>query len=519
MSELLKDSLLWRMIAAIAAWCGRTPVAKFFAVLKRCWCDSFLYQSVAHLLRKETATERSGLRKALDRLNGKLSGSGYGDYVRSSVTYRLYGALMRKVRESYLFGKILSGGFTTLLLVLFAAYWPVDYLLRDILQMGTIASLWDELLFLVSFVWLVHTRLNARDPIRSRLNSVDLLLGFYVAVGLVLLAFTRSNLSVNISGFRASIQYILAFFLVVRLIRDDRDFMLMYNVMILFATVFALHGIYQYIIGVPIPSHWTDQAETEVRTRVFSIFSNPNILGAYMVLFAPMAIGQAYASESAAKKVLYWFCGMCMCIACLFTMSRGAWLALAAAAVFFVLIVDRRLFLVMLVLGIAACFLPFVQSRISYLFTANFQESNNRGGRAKRWATALSYVEHDNAWAGGLGYGIYGGAVAVQNPINQSYDYMYVDNYYVKILAENGIIGLSSLLFSMLGLTWNGFKAITRASGKKKPLCVGLLAGLLGILVQSIFESIWEEPYMMALFFVVAAMLIFEGFFSEKAEQ
>ena len=48
---------------------------------------------------------------------------------------------------------------------------------------------------------------------------------------------------------------------------------------------------------------------------------------------------------------------------------------------------------------------------------------------------------------------------------------------------------------------------------------VGLLAGLLGILVQSIFESIWEEPYMMALFFVVAAMLIFEGFFSEKAEQ
>ena len=208
-----------------------------------------------------------------------------------------------------------------------------------------------------------------------------------------------------------------------------------------------------------------------------------------------------------------------MCSACLFTMSRGAWLALAVAAVFFVLIVDRRLFLIMLVFGIAACFLPFVQSRISYLFTTNFQESNNSAGRAKRWATALNYVDHDNAWAGGLGYGIYGGAVAVQNPINQNYDYMYVDNYYVKILAENGIIGLSALLFSMLGLTWNGFRAITRVPGKKKPLCVGLLAGLLGILVQSIFESIWEEPYMMALFFVVAAMLIFEGFFSEKAEQ
>ena len=519
MSELLKGSLLWRMIAAIAAWCGRTPVAKFFAALKRCWCESFLYQSVARLLRRETAAERSGLRGVFDRLNERLSSSGYADYVRSSVAYRLYGALMQKVRESYLFGSILSGGFTTILLVLFAAYWPVDYLLRDILQMVTVASLWVEVLFLVSFVWLVHTRLNTKNPIRSRLNSVDLLLGFYIAVGLVLFAFTRSHISINITGFRASMQYILAFFLVVRLIRDDRDFMLMYNVMILFATVFAIHGIYQYIIGVPIPSNWTDRAEMEVRTRVFSIFSNPNIMGAYMVLFAPLAIGQAYASESAARKVLYWFCGLCMCIACLFTMSRGAWLALAVAAVFFVLIVDRRLFLIMLVFGIAACFLPFVQSRISYLFTTNFQESNNRAGRAKRWATALNYVDHDNAWAGGLGYGIYGGAVAVQNPINQNYDYMYVDNYYVKILAENGIIGLSALLFSMLGLTWNGFRAITRVPGKKKPLCVGLLAGLLGILVQSIFESIWEEPYMMALFFVVAAMLIFEGFFSEKAEQ
>lgn len=518
MSELLKTSLLWRTIAAIAAWCSETPVAKAFAVLKRLWCESFLYQSISGLLHRKTIAERSNLRLWFDDLNVRLSGLGYADYVRSGISYRIYGKLMQSVRESYFFDSFLSGGFTTVLLFLFAAYWPVDYLLRDLLQMVTIASLWDEVLFLVSFVWLVHTRLNTKNPIRSRFNSVDLFLGFYIAVGLVLLAFTRSNFSVNVTGFRASMQYMLAFFLVIRLMRDERDFDMMYRTMVFFGTVFAIHGIYQYIIGVPIPSNWTDQAETSVRTRVFSVFSNPNIMGAYMTLFAPLAIGQAYASESAAKKVLYWFCGLCMCGACLFTMSRGAWLGLAVAAIFFVLIIDRRLFLFILIGGIIACFLPFVQSRISYLFTANFQESNNRAGRAKRWSTALRYVEHDNAWAGGLGYGIYGGAVAVQNKINQNYEYMYVDNYYVKILAENGIIGLSAFLFSMLGLTWNGFKAITRADGRKKPLCVALLAGLLGILVQSIFESLWEEPYMMALFFVVAAMLIFEGFFSTEKE-
>ena len=38
-----------------------------------------------------------------------------------------------------------------------------------------------------------------------------------------------------------------------------------------------------------------------------------------------------------------------------------------------------------------------------------------------------------------------------------------------------------------------------------------MLAGLLGILIQSIFESMWEEPYMMALFFIVAGMMICAG--------
>ena len=133
------------------------------------------------------------------------------------------------------------------------------------------------------------------------------------------------------------------FYLVTHLIRDERDFREMYLTMVIIATVLALHGIWQFIIGVPIPASWTDAAEGAVRTRVYSIFSNPNIMGAYMILFAPMTIGLAYACERPSQKVLFWLCGLAMCAGCLFTMSRGAWLALAAAAVLFALLIDRRL--------------------------------------------------------------------------------------------------------------------------------------------------------------------------------
>ena len=41
--------------------------------------------------------------------------------------------------------------------------------------------------------------------------------------------------------------------------------------------------------------------------------------------------------------------------------------------------------------------------------------------------------------------------------------------------------------------------------------------GLIGFMVQSFFECLWEEPYLMALFFIVAAMLIYAGFHRKKS--
>ena len=72
----------------------------------------------------------------------------------------------------------------------------------------------------------------------------------------------------------------------------------------------------------------------------------------------------------------------------------------------------------------------------------------------------------------------------------------------------------------MAGLLWGGARACARtARTKNKPLCAGMLAGLVGVLVHSFFESLWEEPYMMALFFAVAGMLIFTGFFCRDSAE
>lgn len=515
MNELLQTSLIWRLCAAISAWYRSTALARWIAALGQMWRESGLYRFCARRLTAPPVVDQSGYARGLNGLNARLHRCGRQlmPLVRGSLAWRIYGAVLAYLRKSLLLGRIFEGGLTSVLLFVIAAYFPVDWLLRDVLQLTAIASIWDEALLALCLLWVVYRRMNAKKSIRSAANAMDVWLGFYLIAGLVLLSYTVSYLGINITGYRASMQYILLFFIVTRLLRDEDDFKMMYYVMLAGATVFALHGIWQFVVGVEIPSTWTDQAETAVRTRAFSVFSNPNIFGAYMLLFAPMAIGAAYEAETPARQVLFWTCGILMCVSCLFTMSRGAWLALAIAAVLFALIVDRRLFALMAVVAIGACFLPFVRSRITYLFTPEFAESNARGGRSKRWSTALGYLDDYGSWICGMGYGIFGGAVAAQNPINPALDYMYVDNYYVKILVENGIVGLSAFLSAVAALLWNGVRSCAlRAKSRMKPMCVGMLSGLVGILVQSFFESLWEEPYMMALFFAVAGMLIWVGF-------
>ena len=515
MNELLTTSFLWRTVTAAAAWLRRSALGRGIAALGRLWRQSFFYGLFARLLCRDAATEKSALRRGLDRCNAALCrfGQKLMPTVRGSLLYRAYGGLFRMGRESFFLGRLFDGGLTAILLLLIAAYAPIDWLLRDVLSLSAIASVWDEALMLLCFCWILHCRVNTASPLKSALNPLDLYLSFYLLVGGALLWLTSRFWDINITGFRASMQYILLFFLVTRLLRDERDLRLMYDAMVLIAAVFALHGIAQFVLGVEIPSNWQDQAETAVRTRVFSIFANPNIMAAYMLLFAPMAIGRAYDCKTPAGKVFFWFCGICMCVACLFTMTRAAWMALAVAAVLFALMIDRKLFILMLVCGIAACFLPFVRSRIGYLFTPQFAESNARAGRAKRWETAFGYLDEKYAWPFGLGYGIFGGAVAAQNPINPDFNYMYVDNYYVKILVENGIVGLTAFLTAVAGILGAGLRSVARSYRHGlKPLSAGMFCGLSAILLHSFFESLWEEPYMMALFFAVAGMLIFVGF-------
>ncbi len=510
MTELLNTSRTRQLLAYLAGLLRGSLCALLLRKLRQ----SRLGQAVGRALTGPPLAARSMLGRLGRRCSRRLWALGRGpdSAAGQSLVCRALDRIWALFRESLLLGPLLQGGLLGWLLTILGLFGVADWLLRDVLAVPVLSSVWDELLLLLGLWLLLRRAVRQTAPLPSRVSSLSFpLLQFFAVCAALFLVTLGDCPDVSILGLRATCQSIVWFPLLLRLLRDENDVARVCRCMILAAFVIALHGIWQYIVAAPIPEHWTDTAEQAVRTRAFSIFGSPNILGDFMVLAAPLTLGAAYAERGWRRIALLGMTG-CMLLCCLFTMSRGAWLGLFAAALVFSLLCDRRL-LALLLGGILLAFtLPFVRSRISYLFTDAYARSASLGGRSLRWTRALGYLYGEGAGLTGLGFGRYGGAVAAQHPLRADWEYAYVDNYYVKILAENGWMGLISYLLLLLGLVWSGLRSWAANRGaRRRPLCAGMLAGLCGVMVHCWFENIFEEPYMLAWFWIVAAMMVFLG--------
>ncbi|MBQ7566287.1 MAG: O-antigen ligase family protein [Oscillospiraceae bacterium] len=523
MTNVLQTSAVWRLLQAIGAFIASTAAdSAVVSALVRAWDGCFLHR----LFRavgdsEEPALHASRFERMLRRADVWLSErTGLRDCVSESVPGRFVRWLLRVCSDSKTLAWLTRDGLTGAVLTVLALYAGVDWLLRDVLPVPVLSSGWDEALLAFSALLVLWQRTGTRTPRISRTTSLDICVLLYVLVAFALMVLVSPRIGIAVSGYRAACQYVLWFFVVTRLIRHDGDFRRMYLTMLALAGAIALHGVYQYIIAVPIPEHWVAQAEQSVRTRVFSIFGSPNIMACFMVMFAPMAAGLAYTGRGRKMKLLGWGLAVLMCVSCLFTMSRGGWMAMLVAIVVFAILVDGRLLLLLLAAGVFSLALPFVASRIGFLFTSDFTHANENGGRESRWKLGMSYLRlFGNEWFG-MGFGRFGGAVAMQNQIHSYLSYFYMDNYYLKTLTESGYLGLGAFIVSLLGVVVNGMRSLWRAFGTKADgfyaMLSGIFAGLCGTLVHCYFENIFEEPYMLATFWILAAMLVYGGLYRSK---
>lgn len=434
------------------------------------------------------------------------------------LLFILLGIFGAKIGIENLIIFILAGIF---MLVVLAKYETITYILAlyPFLDFGfrnfmpSLASIWDELLFLSMFAIWGYKYLIYRKENTVKQTPLDMPVILFIIAMIAVFIFNSPDYRISLEGLRAVIQYILWYFVIIQLLKDEQSAKNICLVFILIVSIMSLHSVYQFIIGVENPSHWTDSKEAGVRTRVFSILTSPNILGSLVALAIPICLSFVFIAKKMATKLIYLFFAMTMVATLLFTFSRGAWIGFAGGICLYVFLKDKRLFIPVIILGVVAIILvPGVGNRIAYLLSPEYIESSLRGGRLVRWADGLKIFSYNPIFGVGLGH--FGGAVAMNNGLTyplglQNFKTYYMDNYYLKTAVETGIFGLLAFLMLMYQVLLNGIRTINITKSKDaKELEIGILAGLFAVIIHNLVENVFEVPMMTSCFWLLVAVLM-----------
>lgn len=382
----------------------------------------------------------------------------------------------------------------------------IDYTLR-LSVIHPIGSIWDKIVLIVLSVIALNRYLRGHRPSGFAWSRFA---GWYILYCFALMLIGLAHPIVAFDGFRMDIYYIL-FGLLLPFVVEQEDVHKFLFVVVAVAFLIGLDGVFQYLLKPTIPHGWVDVNE-HVRTRVFSVLKSPNELGAYMEVMVPVSVGLCLRETHRLRKWMYGVCAFLCLLTMLFTYTRGAWMGLGISLLVVAVVYERRLLLVLIVLGVVGFFLPPIHHRIMDLFNPVYTIKASQGGRIVRWQTAFDVMSGSPLFGAGLGR--YGGAVASQHGYS-----VYSDNYYAKILGESGLVGLVLFVSMQVAILKEFLRTVVRrAKGRDRYLALGGLTGVLALLVHNFVENVFEYAPSLVLYFMIVGLFLIWGRSLENQE-
>jgi O-antigen ligase len=298
--------------------------------------------------------------------------------------------------------------------------------------------------------------------------------------------------------------------------------------LILFGAVMGVFGLVQYFSGSS-SVYWLRHAEA----TPFGPFFNRDHFAGYMELLIALPVALIVTRYvHGEKRLVYGIAAMFMGVAAIFTLSRGGMISIIAEMIFIAAMSFRRnrtiaggnrhgkvrtatgmaavvAILVAIALGVVWIGAEPVINRIATGDPNNSDLSNTQSFysvRGEIWENTWTMIRHNPLTGVGMGayetaYPIYTLESGTQGVTAEAH------NDYLQILADAGVIG------GMLALwfIWALFRAIARGVRSPDPLIAAVAlgggAGLLGMLVHSVFDFNLHLPSH-ALVFLLLSMVI-----------
>jgi len=375
-----------------------------------------------------------------------------------------------------------------LLLFLLAAFPWVDFLARR--SLGGLSGAWDEMFLLGSLACLTWVVLVVR---RWDLRTVPLLLPLCVAVvaaaGSVMLR--QVPQSVGVFALRVTFQPLLFYFLGFLLPRDRRIVRWAVAMFLAASLLLALHGLYQYGTGAPMPASWVDAHEQAIGTRAYSIIENPNGLGAFLLLGTLLAVGLALQQIGTRERLVLAAVAVVLAAGIAVTFSRGAWLGLAVGLVALTALSRWRLLVGLAVAGTAVLVAsPGVfMERLAFAFSGAYLAKSASAGRLYIWGVAAHRIV-ENPWTG-MGLGTFGGTSAFLFGYTASG--LWIDSFYLQLAAEGGLVLLVAFLWLLVRVGKGLVVAfVDQADPHLRGVVAGVFGGFVAVAFANLTASVWE---------------------------
>lgn len=158
---MIASSLTCRVLRAVWLWLAALgQSSRVFGAIGRCYRASGTHRTLARWLGAEPrALASSRYTRAFTNENARLARkTKLRAAIESSVLCRIYRAVLRCGQNSRILPWLFSGGVTGLILVCIGLYAGIDYVLRDLLAIPVLSSMWDEALLLFAALWICGQR-------------------------------------------------------------------------------------------------------------------------------------------------------------------------------------------------------------------------------------------------------------------------------------------------------------------------------------------------------------------------
>lgn len=392
-------------------------------------------------------------------------------YISAIITLILiavFAGYLSIFNASLLIGSLLIAIFFTALVFLANIKWGLFLLLllRPVLDFSSGISIFELMgspLNLASILGICVILLSSlKVPGKfEKLKSNPLLKPWLVFLLILVVGIAVSfNRTDSISEFVRIFTIFSLFVLGVIAIKTKKDLLQLTTVLIVSMIIPSLVALYQLITNTGLSLSYQD-----VPNRLFGTFAHPNLFAFSLTLSIALSLGMFFVANKPHQKWLYTLSFLAFLVLLILTYTRGAWILFA----FMILIAGilklrKLLFFSAMALFLIYLSFPLVQERINSITTLSPYSSIS--WRFELWKDGLEYSKEALL----LGYGTGTSEELILERRGSHLGSSAPHNDFLRILLENGLLGLAAFMGIFLSLSWKLLKEFLIKSREKDDL-------------------------------------------------